>query len=66
MSKVAKIVAVSFITRVVVDEDDSLETIASIAEKSIIAKIGNNEFIENIEDVFEDKECPFGSLEKDV
>lgn len=66
MAKVAKLVVVSFVTRVVVEENDSLETIASLVEKNIIAKIQNDELQENIEDVLEDKECPFGSLEKDT
>ena len=66
MAKVAKLVAVSFIARVVVDEDASLETIYEKAKESVLNQIENGDLPSNVEDIFEDKECPYGSMKKDL
>lgn len=62
--KVAKIVVVSLMTRVVVDEDASYEDVIEAARPRLIPKI-TTELFENVEEVFDDKEVPFGTMEED-
>jgi hypothetical protein len=58
MAKVAKLVYVSLITRVIVDENASDTEILAKAQSKFIEKIETeiNEHLESIED---DTECPF-------
>lgn len=63
--KVAKLVHLSLITRVVVDEDASDEEIINSCYPNIQAKIDNNELGENVEDIRNDTECPAGSFKFD-
>lgn len=58
MAKVAKLVVTTFITRVVVDENVSLEEIAELVKPKLLDKINNNEVAENIETILPDEECP--------
>lgn len=58
MAKVAKLVLVSLMTRVVVDEDATYEEVIEAARPRFIPKI-TDELFENIEEVFDDKECPY-------
>lgn len=65
MTKVAKLVCISLMTRVVVDEDaDELETMKVVKDR-ILAKIQNDELLDNLEFIEDDTECPFGSLPSD-
>jgi hypothetical protein len=64
MSKVAKIVCVSLMTRVIVDEDATDEQIAELAKGKFIEKI-EGELLENLEEIYYDEECPVGTFEED-
>lgn len=66
MAKVAKLVVTTFITRVVVDENTSLEEIAERITPKLLDKINNNEVAENIETILPDEECPYGSDDRDT
>ena len=58
MSKVAKLVAVSLITRVIVDENATDAEIIEIAKGKFQNKL-ETELNENIEYITEDEECPY-------
>lgn len=64
MAKKALLVSVNFITRVVVDEANEDELLNQVSN-NLIAKIQNNEVSENIDNIKEDTECPYGSLDCD-
>ena len=57
--KIAKIVIIQFVTRVIVDELDSEDFVIAKATKNIQEKIHNGEVGENVENIFEDKEQPY-------
>jgi hypothetical protein len=63
--KVAKLVVVSFITRVIVDENATDMEIIEAAKPRILEKIHKNEIGENLEEIMDDKECPFGTMPED-
>lgn len=69
MAKKAYLVVSTFVTRVIADEnledEKNWQELVNKSEDAIIAKIQNDELSENIEDVIEDEECPYGSLDKD-
>ena len=58
MSKVAKLVSVSLITRVIVDENATEEQILNEAKDSFLDKI-YRELGEHVEDIADDTECPY-------
>jgi hypothetical protein len=58
MGKVAKLVTVSFITRVVVDETMSDDDILEYSKDSFKEKV-NWELSENLESIVDDEECPY-------
>lgn len=58
MTKVAKLIAVSLLTRVIVDETASDDEIIAKAKSKFIDKI-NDELGENIEYIAPDTECPY-------
>jgi hypothetical protein len=62
--QVAKLIAVSFITRVIVDEDASDETIFEAARPRLKQK-AQEEMFENLEFIEDDTECPFGVMDTD-
>ena len=64
MAKVAKLVQISLMTRVVVDESATDEQILDAARPNLIEKV-NMEFAENLDNISGDTECPFGSLPGD-
>lgn len=66
MGKVAKLVVTTFITRVVMDENTSLEEIAELIKPKLLDKINNNEVAENIETMLPDEEFPYGSDDRDT
>jgi hypothetical protein len=64
MAKVAKLVYASFMVRVIVDENATDEEI--INRSHIKFKIAvNEELNENIEEIINDTECPYGSFHTD-
>jgi hypothetical protein len=65
MSKVAKLVYYSFVTRVVVEDDATQEDIIRESKRKILEKV-NNELSENLEEIIDDEECPIGTFETDL
>ena len=69
MAKKAYLVVSTFVTRVIADEnledEKNWQELVNKSEEAIIAKIQNDELSENIEEVIEDEECPYGSMDKD-
>jgi hypothetical protein len=64
MAKVAKLVLVSLMTRVIVDEDTPFDDVVEAARKGLSNQL-NNDLHDNVEEVFEDTEVPFGILDSD-
>ena len=58
MSKVAKLVSVTLITRVIVDENASEQDILELAIPKLSEKLMDEPF-EHIEEIVDDDECPF-------
>jgi hypothetical protein len=58
MAKVAKLVYLSMVTRVIVDEDAREEEIVEAARENFIRKV-NLELGENTEEIIDDIECPY-------
>ena len=56
--KVAKLVYVSLVTRIVVDENASEDEILNAASVKFIEKI-QDEIEEHIEEIVDDNECPY-------
>ena len=69
MAKKAYLVISTFVTRVIADEnledENNWKELVNKSEQAIIEKIQNGEIEENIEDVIEDDECPYGSFDND-
>lgn len=63
--KVAKLVAVSLLTRVVVDENSTDEEIMEKAKSKFVEKI-NSEIGEHLEYIVDDEECPYGTFNEEV
>jgi hypothetical protein len=66
MAKIAKLVMVSLMTRVIVDENATDEEIVAQSIKGIQAKIDNDELVENIDSIEIDTSLPYGSLIQDA
>lgn len=66
MAKKAYLVKVEFTTRIVIDEKDinNDEVIFKLVTNNIIKKIDNDEVLENIMKIVEDKECPYRKCEE--
>ncbi len=65
MTKVAKLVYVSFITRVVVDENATDDQIIEAAKPNLYEKV-RLETGENLEKIEDDTECPYGIFNSEV
>ena len=69
MAKVAKLVCVSLMTRVIVDDNPSEEEeLAEIAEQVkpvFVDKIMNDGIGDHLESIEPDEECPFGTFDSD-
>ena len=61
MGKVAKLVYVSLVTRVVVDENASEQEILELAIPKLSEKLMDEPF-EHIEEIVDDEECPYDHL----
>jgi hypothetical protein len=66
MAKVAKLVMVSLMTRVIVDENATDEEIISASYKGFQAKLDNRELGDNLESIEDDEELPYGSVVEDA
>lgn len=64
MAKVAKLVTISMMTRVVVDDDADDDFIINRSAMNFINKI-TNEIGEHIEEIVDDEECPYNPEEDD-
>jgi len=64
--KVAKLVMVSLMTRVIVDENATNEDIVGKAHKGFQDKLNNDELIDNLEGILDDVEVPFGTVPQDA
>ncbi len=58
MAKVAVLVYVSMVTRVIVDEDATEDQILDIAQYKFMDKV-QTELYENLENIVDDVECPY-------
>jgi hypothetical protein len=67
--RVAKLVMVSLMTRVIVDdnltEEQELEQIAEQAKAAFVDKIMNDGFGDHLESIEDDEDCPFGTFYSD-
>ena len=64
MSKVAKLVMVSMMTRIVVEENATDEQMLEASKAAFLEKI-NTEICEHLEQIVDDTECPFGTFDTD-
>jgi len=66
MAKVAKLVCMSLMTRVIVEdnlsEDEELEAIAEQVRIACVDKIMNDGIGDHLESIEEDTECPYGTI----
>jgi hypothetical protein len=58
MAKVAKLVYMSMVTRVIVDEDATEDQIIQASKNSFVEKV-LNELGENLEEIVDDEEVPY-------
>lgn len=69
MAKVAKLVCVSLMTRVIVDEelseDELLEKAMKQARPQFVDIIMNDGIGDHLESLEDDDECPFGTFDSD-
>jgi hypothetical protein len=65
MAKVAKLVEVSFTTRVIVEEDATEYQIIQASKKGFQVKLDNDEIEDNLVLIEDDEECPFGTFDTD-
>lgn len=69
MAKVAKLVCLSLMTRVIVedglDDDAELEAIADQVRANCIDKLRNDGIGDHLESIELDEECPFGTSPDD-
>lgn len=69
MTKIAKLVCVSLMTRVIVEdnlsEDKLLEEAMKQARPQFIDKIENDGLADHLESLEDDEECPFGTFDTD-
>ena len=65
MAKVAKLVTISFTTRVIVDENSTEDEIFAASYKGFQDKLDNREVGDNCTEIAEDTECPFGTFDSD-
>jgi len=63
--KVAKLVHVTLLTRVIVDETATREETLSKAKKGLQTQL-DHDLSDNVESIEDDKECPFGTLPTDT
>jgi hypothetical protein len=62
--KVAKLIAISLMTRVIVDQDATDEQIIETARPKLLTLV-DEPLGDKVEEIYDDEECPYGELEKD-
>jgi hypothetical protein len=65
MNKVAKLIEVSLMVRVIVDENATEEQIIAASYDKFQDKLDNRELGDNLVSIEDDTECPFGSFDSD-
>ena len=65
MKKVAKLVSMSMMTRVIVDENATPLEIMKASKQNFIEKV-RDEFMENIDDIMDDTEMPYDEFDADL
>ena len=60
MPKVAKLVCVSLMTRVIVDENATDEEIMQKARPQFVEKLNEDGLLDHLESIEDDEEMPFG------
>ncbi len=65
MAKVAKLVEVNFLTRVIVDEDATEDQIIAASYKGFQDKLDNREVGDNLSSIENDEECPYGTFDEE-
>jgi hypothetical protein len=65
MNKVAKLIEVSLMVRVIVDENATEEQIIAASYDKFQDKLDNRELGDNLVSIEDDTECPFGSFDTD-
>jgi hypothetical protein len=65
MSKVAKLIEVSLMVRVIVDENATEEQIIAASYDKFQDKLDNRELGDNLVSIENDTECPFGTFDTD-
>jgi hypothetical protein len=63
--KVAKLVMVSLMTRVIVDENATDDEIIAASYQGFQDKLDNRELGDNLEEIRDDDECPCGTFKSD-
>jgi uncharacterized protein (UPF0212 family) len=61
--KKAKLVYISLATRIIVDENATDEEIMKQAIPKFIDKLNDDGILDNVEDIVDDEECPYGEFE---
>jgi len=64
MAKVAKLVYVTMVTRVVVDEEATFEGIVKAAKPNLLEKVAN-ELGDNVDEIIPDEEMPYNPSSDD-
>jgi len=65
MNKIAKLVEVSFLVRIIVDENSSESVILEKTKDKIQALLDNNDVGENLVSIEDDEEVPYGDAPTD-
>jgi hypothetical protein len=65
MKKVAKLVSISMMTRVIVDENATIAEILLESRQNFIEKV-RDELSEHLEEIFDDTEMPYDDFDKDM
>jgi hypothetical protein len=60
MARVAKLVSVSLMTRVIVNDTDDEETIMKKARPQLVEKLQQEGLLDHVESIEDDEEIPFG------
>ncbi len=70
MAKVAKLVYITLVTRVIVEDNlpqyEMLESVHDELKTKFSMKILNGEISENLEKITLDKVCPYGTFDSDI
>jgi len=65
MARIAKLVCVSLMTRIIVDEDATEEQMMEQARPQLIEKLQEDGLLDHVENIEDDEECPFGIFNED-